>query len=416
MKSIVLGGGVIGVTTAYYLAKAGHEVTVIDRQPAVGRETSFANAGLIAPGHAYAWASPRAPKILLQSLYREDTALRFRLTADPRLWAWSLRFLANCTAARNRANTVRKLALCRYSQQVLIALREETGLRYDEVTRGCLYLYRDPAHFETGIRNMAVLKGQGLTLQAIDPERCVEIEPQLRHIKDRLAGAIYAPTDESGDALLFTERLARRCEDLGVTFRLGIRITGLEADGDRIARVVTEAGEVVGDSYVLALGSYSPFLVRPLGIALPVYPIKGYSVTVPIEEQHEAPTVGGVDEGHLVAFARMGDRLRLTGTADFAGYDTSHAPEHFAGLLRVARELFPRGGAYDKPGYWACLRPMTPDGPPILGKARHANLWFNTGHGHMGWTMACGTARITADLIGGRVPEMDLSGLTLERY
>jgi len=416
MRLVILGGGVIGVTTAYYLARDGHEVTVVDRHRTVGRETSFANAGLIAPGHAYAWASPRAPKILLQSLYRGDTALRFRLKADPRMWAWSLRFLANCTAARNRTNTLRKLALCRYSQQALVALREETGIRYDETTRGCLYLYRDPAHFEAGLRNAAMLRDSGLALEAIEPGRCVEIEPALAPAKDKLSGAIFAPTDESGDARLFTERLARLCEDLGVAFEMGAAITRLDAAGDRIERVVTDRGDVVGDAYVLALGSDSPLLVRPLGIGLPVYPIKGYSVTVPILDPDAAPAIGGVDEGHLVAFARMGDRLRLTATAEFAGYDRSYEPRHFAGMLRVARELFPRGGAYDKPTYWACLRPMTPDGPPVLGRARHSNLWFNTGHGHMGWTMACGSGRITADLIAGRKPEIDVSDLTLARY
>ncbi len=416
MRIIILGGGVVGVTTAYYLAKAGHEVVVIERHDAVAQEASFANAGLIAPGHAYAWASPRAPMMLLTSLFKRDSALKLRLRVDPRMWAWGLRFLANCTAERNRANTVRKLALCLYSRQALIALRQETGIAYDEIARGALYLYRDRALFTAGVRNMAVLNEHGMALEAIDPARCAEIEPVLAAARDKLAGAIYAPSDESGDSRLFTENLARLCRDRGVVFDLGVTVTGLEAAGGRVTRALTDKGPVVGDAYVLALGSYSPIVARRIGVKLPIYPVKGYSVTVPTEGFDGAPTVGGVDEGNLVAFARMGDKLRLTSTAEFAGYDTSFEARNFAGMLRVARELFPRGGAYDRPQYWACLRPMTPDGPPILGPGRHRNLWFNTGHGHMGWTMACGSARIVADLIDGRKPEIDIAGLTVERY
>jgi len=416
MKVAVMGGGVIGVTTAWYLAQAGHEVTVIERRDGVARETSFANAGLIAPGHAYAWASPRAPMILLKSLFREDTALRFHLRADPRMWAWSLRFLANCTAARNRANTIVKVKLCNYSRAALIALRQETGIAYDEIARGALYLYRDPEHLRTGLANMGVLNDHGLGLRAIDPDGIAAMEPALAHAKGRLAGGIYAPNDESGDAYVFTEKLADLCRKRGVSFQFSTTIARIDPDGDRIAGVVTDRGRIVADGYVLALGSYSPLVARGLRLKLPVYPVKGYSVTVPTDGFEGAPTIGGVDEGNLVAYARMGARLRLTATADFAGYDTDYETKHFAGMLRVARELFPQGGAYDRPTYWACLRPMTPDGPPIIGPSRYGNLWINTGHGHMGWTMACGASRIMADLIDRRQPEIDISGFSPARY
>ncbi len=416
MKTIVMGAGVIGVTTAWYLAEAGHQVTVIDRNDAVGRETSFANAGLIAPGHAYAWASPRAPMILLKSLFRDDTALRFRLQADPRMWAWSLRFLANCTTARNRANTVIKVKLCSYSLERLTALRRETGITYDEVTRGAMYLFRDRQHYQTGLGNMRLLQDQGLELTAIDPDGCIELEPALRSAKRHLAGAIYAAGDESGDALKFAEKLADMCRTRGVTFELGQTITGFDAAGDRIDGVITDRGRISGECFVLALGSYSPLLARKIGVKLPVYPVKGYSVTVPTDGSDGAPVIGGVDEGNLVAYARMGNRLRLTATADFAGYDTRHEPGNFAGMLRVARELFPQGGAYDRPSYWACLRPMTPDGPPIIGGTRYRNLWINTGHGHMGWTMACGASRIVADIMAGKRPEIDVAGFSPSRY
>jgi D-amino-acid dehydrogenase len=416
MRVAVLGAGVIGVATAYYLARGGHLVTVIDRQPRVAQETSFANAGLIAPGHASAWASPRAPWILAKSLWRSDTALRMRLRADPALWRWNLKFLANCSRARNRANTRRKLTLCIYSRERLIELRRETSIAYDEIAKGALYLYRSPAHFEVGRRAIAMFNEYGLGLEAIDPARAVALEPALAGAQGRLAGAIYAPGDESGDCRRFTEELAHLCGTMGVVFRLGTTITRLAAEGDRVTAVHTDQGEIDADAYVLALGSYSPHLARPLGLELPIYPVKGYSLTLPLGDPAQAPMIGGVDEGYLVAFARMGNRIRLTGTADFAGYDTEHQPQHFATLIRCARELFPHAADYDRPDYWACLRPMTPDGPPILGLARHRNLYLNTGHGHMGWTMACGTSRIVADLIDGRQPELDIAGLTLERY
>lgn len=416
MRIVVLGGGVVGVTTAYFLARAGHQVTVVDRQTGVARETSFANAGLIAPGHSYTWNSPRAPMILLKSLWRDDMALRFHLRLDPRMWAWSLRFLANCTTARSRRFTIIKLKLCLYSQHVLTETARELGIAYDSVNRGLLYLYRDQGHLARGLANMKLLNDSGARLEAIDPERCATLEPALGHIRGRLAGAIYAPGDASGDSRLFTEGLAERCRALGVRFELGRTITAIHGDRTAIREVATDRGPLSADHYVLALGSHSPLLTRGLGLDLPVYPVKGYSVTVPTDGGAGAPYVGGVDEGNLTAFARMGDRLRFTATADFTGYDTSYTAADFAPMLRIARELFPEGGAYDRPDYWACLRPMTPDGPPILGSCRVKNLTLNTGHGHMGWTMAAGSARIVADMIDGKAPEIDTAGMTLDRY
>ncbi len=414
MKIVVLGAGVIGVTSAYYLAKAGHEVTVIDRCERVAGECSFANAGIIAPGHAYAWASPRAPMLLLKSLLGADTALKIRFKADPRLWRWSLRFLGQCSAARSRANTLVKLALCLYSREALAAVAAETGIAYDRVAKGALYLYRDPRHFATGVKNTALLNDHGAGLEPVDAERCAGIEPALADAKGKLCGAIYAAKDESGDCRLFTEELAIRCAAMGAGLRLGTRIHYIETEGDRVTRVVTDDGAIAGDAYVLSLGSDSPLLARRLGVDLPIYPVKGYSLTVPALKG--APTVPTVDEGRLIAIARMGERLRLTATADFAGYDTSFTEREFAAMLRVARDLYPDGADYERREYWACLRPMTPDGPPIVGRGRHRNLYYNTGHGHIGWTMACGSARILADLIAGKAPDIDPSGLSPARY
>lgn len=413
MPTVILGGGIVGVTTAYYLAREGQQVVVLDRQPAVASETSFANAGLVAPGHAYTWASPRAPKILLKSLFLKGQALRLKLRFDPRMWAWGLQFLANCTEERSRQNTTRKLHLCRYSQALLQELTAAERLQYDQVSGGALYVYRDPAAFERGVGATRVLSDGGLALQTLTPEQVVQREPALASARQHLAGAIFCPTDESGDAHTFTRQLAQRCTQMGVKFLLDRKITGWEHTADRVTAVRTDQGPVAGDRFVLALGSYSPLLASQLGYRLPVYPVKGYSLTAPIRPGDEAPMLGGVDEHHLVAWARFGDRLRFTATAEFAGYDTTHQPRDFDDMLAVARQLFPRGADYDKPSYWSCLRPMTPAGAPILGATRHRNLFLNTGHGHMGWTMACGTARIVADMLLGRQVGHSLEGLTL---
>ncbi|MEE8204238.1 MAG: D-amino acid dehydrogenase [Alphaproteobacteria bacterium] len=417
MKAIVMGGGVIGVTTAYYLAKSGHEVTVIERNAGPAEEASYGNAGIVAPGHAYSWASPRAPLILLQSLWRDDTALRFRFRLEPRLWLWSLRFLANCTAARNRANTLTKLRICIYSRDALRELREETGIAYDETTRGTLYLYRDAAHLETAIANMRLLQDNGLVgLEGIDARRSAEIEPALAPVKDKFAGAIHCSFDESGDSNRLCRELVRLMDGMGVTFRWNTTVRGLRAEGDRIAAVVTDNGEITGDAYVMSLASETPRVLKGLGYRMPIYPIKGYSLTVSSAGYEGAPSAPVIDEHYLMAFTPIGDRFRATATAEFAGYDTSFTPEDFAPMLKVVRDVFPEGGDYDNPSYFACLRPMTPDGPPVIGRSRHRNLWFNTGHGHIGWTMACGSSRAAADLVSGRAPDIDLSGMEPGRF
>ncbi len=414
MKTVILGGGIVGVTTAWYLAKSGREVVVVDRNDGVARETSYANAGLVAPGHAYTWASPRAPKILLKSLFVGGQALRLKLNADPRMWAWCLRFLRNCTAERSRLNTSRKLVLCRYSQHLLQELTAAEGLAYDRIASGLLYVYRDQPSFERGRAAMSILSDNGLKLETLSPEEVAAREPTFARSKHRIAGAIFCPSDESGDAHLFSEDLARRCEALGVRFEFGRQVRDLEHAGDRVSAAITDRGRIEGDEFVLALGSYAPLLARRLGYRLPVYPVKGYSLTLPVGPEHRPPTLGGVDENNLVAWARLGDRLRFTATAEFSGYDTAHEPADFDDMLRAARDLFPDGADYARPSYWSCLRPMTPEGTPILGSTRHRNLFLNAGHGHMGWTMACGTARIVADIMDRRQPGIDIEGMTLQ--
>jgi D-amino-acid dehydrogenase len=415
MRVVVLGAGVIGVTTAYELGRDGHEVTVVDRLGEPAAETSFANAGLVAPGHAYTWASPKAPRILLRSLFKEGQALQFRPSLDLKLWAWSLQFLRNCTEEAARVNTKRKVRLCIYSQGELDRVLRETGIDHHRVTGGLLYLYRGPKSFERGVANTRILTEEGLELKPISPGEAAVLDPALTPVKDQLAGAIYCPSDESGDARVFTQALARHAaERFGVKFKFDTEVTGFDLSGDEVKGAITTGGPVSGDAYVLALGVMSPFLGRRLGARLPIYPVKGYSVTLPIEGRNGAPTLGGVDEDNLTAYARFGDRLRITATAEFAGYDKSHRPSDFQHMLGVMRRLFPSAANFERPVYWAGLRPMTPEGTPIFGRGQYRNMYFNTGHGHIGWTMSCGSARITADLVAGRQAAIPLVGLLVK--
>jgi D-amino-acid dehydrogenase len=412
MKILVLGGGVIGVTTAYYLARDGHEVTVVERQSDAASETSYANAGLLAPGHAYAWASPKAPGIMLKSLFNHDQALRLKWSADPRLWSWVWLFLLQCTSARARLNTIRKLGLCVYSVEALHEVVADSQVAYDGLNGGNLYFYRTPETFEKGVEHTGILREHGLDMQVLERDRVAEIEPALAPHKDAIAGAVYTPGDASGDARLFSRALAAFCDEhLGVTWKFDTAILGIDTGGDRIKGVITNAGRLEADRYVMALGCDSAILGRTIGLRLPIYPVKGYSVTVPMRESNTAPAMGGVDDDNLIAYCPMGKRLRLTSTAEFSGYDRSHRPRDFRAMLRLGRELFPTAGDYDQPDCWAGLRPMTPQGTPFLGPARYRNLYLNTGHGHIGWTMACGSAKVTADLIAGRDPGVDLEGM-----
>jgi D-amino-acid dehydrogenase len=414
VKTLVLGGGVVGVTTAYFLAKAGHEVTLLEEKDALGLEASSGNAGIIAPGHSFAWASPRAPRMLWESLRGAETAIRIRPTTDIRLYTWGLRFLRECTADRARRNTLIKLRLCQYSQALMNELVRAEQIEYHAIAKGALYLYRDAAELEAGTKKMALLAEHGQKQEILDARGVAQLDPVFEPVQGKIAGAIRDVGDSSGDSRLFVENLARVCrEKLGVVVKLGTRVSALRGDSDRIDAALTSAGEMKADNYVLALGVGAANVARTVGVGLPVYPAKGYSSTFPLKPGGRAPVVPGVDEKWLVGWSRLGDRLRLTSTAEFAGYDWGWTPRDFNNILKLARDLFPDAADYDRGEYRACLRPMTPDGPPILGLGRHRNLFFNSGHGHMGWTMACGTARIVADLMTGRMPALDLEGLTV---
>lgn len=409
MKILVLGAGIAGVTAAYALARDGHEVTVIDRQLIAGNETSFANAGLISPGHAYSWASPAAPKLLAKSLFRGDTAIRFRPLLDLRQWSFALGFLANCTTALARANTARKVRLCLYSQRMLAEFAAETGIAFDRQSKGLIYLYRTPEALDVAIGRMRVLTEGGVRLDRLDRAAIARTEPALAHVAHEFAGALHCPSDESGDCHLFTSRLAEACSGRGVAFRFGVTVTALRAEGDCVVAAATDQGDIAADAFVLAFGPYSPHLARTIGVPLNIYPVKGYSVTLAVDGRNAAPSIGGVDEASLVGWSRLGDRLRMTSVAEIGGYSTAHAPADFAAILAAGRRLFPDGADFSRPAMWAGLRPMTPSSLPLIGRTRHRNLWLDTGHGSLGWTMSCGTAMLTADLIAGRTPAIDAS-------
>ncbi len=415
MKALVLGAGIAGITTAYELNRDGHEVTVIDREAEPAAFTSYSNAGLFAPGHAYAWSSPAAPGILLRSLWKGDQALRFKFSADPRFWTWMWRFWGQCTAERAALNTARKVKLCNYSLAVFHETVKRTGVDFDGRSGGLLYLYRSEAALEKASTKSRILSDNGCRIETLDRDGVARADPALGPVKDTLAGALYAPDDESGDCRLFARNMGRWLQGQGVTFKFGTAVSGFESEGGRILAVNTGKGRETADVIVLCLGVYSAHLARPLGHDLPIYPVKGYAMTAPVAGRNNPPTIGGVDEATLVAYAPYGDRIRVTATAEFSGYGRGHKPKDFATMLATMKGLFPDGADWAKASYWAGLRPMTPEGTPILGASAMKNLWFNTGQGHMGWTMSHGAARITADLIAGKHPEISLEGMTAVR-
>ena len=412
MRIIVLGGGLIGVTTGYFLAREGHEVVIIERNPELACETSFQNGGLLAPGHSQSWAAPGAFAMLLKSWFARDPALRLRLDADPAFWGWALRFLRQCNGESYRANTLRVMRCMVAGLDTLRALRAETGIDDGGNDAGILYVFRTERTLAEKSGSWTLLRDHGLELEAADRERCVAIEPALGPCREEIAGGFYAPGEGSGDACRFTRELAAIAKrQLGLRTEQGARILHLRGGAAGVEAVVTDRGEFAGDAYVLAAGPYSPALVRPLGLRLPVCPVKGYTISVSTEGYSGAPRVGVIEEDNLVAFARLGETLRVGGKAEFTGFDASYRPADYSGVLRVARELFPEGGDYYRPAYWACLRPVTPGGPPILGASPIGNLFLNVGHGAAGWTMGCATSQAVADVVCDRTPALDMEGL-----
>ena len=417
MRTVVVGGGVVGVTTAYYLANEGHEVVVIDKASKVAAEATAVNAGLIAPGHCFAWASPAAPKMLIKSLFGEKTSIRVKPTLNPRFLWWGLQFMRECTTKRAEINTLAKMHLCDYSQKKLNEIALTESIDFQSVDKGLLYLFRDTDELELGMGKMKLLTENGQKLEQLDMSGLAAVDPAFGNATVNLVGAIHAPSDGSGNSELFTRKLTELLISKGVEFKLGVTANSLVADGDRITGLQTDQGLFTADNYVIAMGVWSPKLSRTVGQDLPVYPAKGFSMTFDIKDKSKAPELGGVDEKTLVAWSPMGDQLRMSSTAQFSGFDTSHKPEDFEAIRSTGRDLWPDAADWDKGTMTAGLRPMTPDGPPIIGKGKkHKNLFYNTGHGHMGWTMASGSSAAIVDIIVGRKPEIDMDPYAVRSY
>ncbi|PTM95429.1 D-amino acid dehydrogenase [Mycoplana dimorpha] len=416
MKITVLGAGVIGVTTAYYLAKAGHEVTVLDRQPGPALETSFANAGEISPGYASPWAAPGIPQKAVKWLFMKHAPLIIRPMADAATWRWMMSMLANCTSARYATNKGRMVRLAEYSRDCLIALRQETGIAYDHRTQGTLQLFRTQKQLDGIGKDIEVLRADGVPFEVLDPAGCIAAEPGLARVREKFVGGLRLPNDETGDCFKFTNILQGHAEALGVTFRFGVDIRRLKRIGDRIVAVETADGLVESDAFVAALGSYTPALIAPLGLKAPIYPVKGYSITVPIVDESRAPVSTIMDETFKIAITRLGDRIRVGGMAEIAGFSDDLPAARRATLEHSVEDLFGGAGDQSKATFWSGLRPMTPDGTPVVGGTSIKNLFINSGHGTLGWTMACGSGRVLADLVSGRKPEIEASDLALSRY
>lgn len=414
MKVVVLGAGVTGVATAWHLSRAGHEVIVIERREAPALETSYANGGQISVSHAEPWASPRAPWQILRWLGREDAPLLFRLRADPAQWRWAWYFLRECTPSRLRHNIRQLVALGNYSCNVLQHLRAETGIQYDQLTRGILHFYTSQAAWSGAQRAMQLMREAGCRLESRSAEECINIEPALASVRDRLAGGSYSPDDESGDAHRFTRELAGLCSARGVLFRFGLTARSLVTGKHRHITGVRVCGKdvdevIAADACVVCLGTGSSALLQPLGIRLRIYPVKGYSVTLPVRDPQKAYSVSLIDEEHKLVFSRLGERLRIAGTAELNGYDLTLNNTRCNAILRRVAELFPEAGDFDRPLLWAGLRPATPSNVPYLGGTRYDKLYLNTGHGTLGWTQACGAGAAIADLLSGRQPAVDSS-------
>jgi len=415
MKVIVLGAGVVGITSAYQLANAGHEVTVVDRQPGPALETSFANAGEVSFGYCSPWAAPGIPMKALKWLFMEHAPLILRPKIDAAMIAWMLKMLSNCTSKRYAINKSRMLRLADYSRISLAALREETGIAYDERMQGTLQLFRTEAQLNASAKDVKALAADGIPYEVLDPDGCIRVEPALKHVREKIVGGLLTPKDETGDCFKFSNALAAKAAELHVRFHYGSIIRGLDVDGGRVRGVITAHGQLDADAVVVALGSFSPLLVRPHGIHLPVYPVKGYSLTIPIADEARAPISTVMDETFKIAITRLGDRIRVGGMAEISGYTNDLGEPRRLTLQHSVTDLFP-GGDVSKASFWSGLRPMTPDGTPVIGATKVAGLYLNTGHGTLGWTMSSGSARVIADLVSGRKPDIDATDLAIARY
>lgn len=415
MKVIVLGAGIIGTASAWYLHQAGHEVTVIERQPGAAQETSFANGCQISVSHAEPWANRSAPFKILKWLGKEDAPLLYRFRPEWLQWKWGLNFLRECLPAHTADNMRQIIAIAEYSRVSLQALRAETGIEYDHLSRGILHFYTDQQEFDASLNAVKLMSELGCERRSISPDEVIRIEPALASVRHKLVGGDFTETDESGDVYKFTTGLARKAAAAGVDFQFNTTVTRLLKEGSGSAEKITGI-EVISpeglhqtlhaDAFVVALGCFSVQLLAPVGIGLMVYPGKGYSATYDITNADAAPTVSLTDDGHKLVLSRLGNRLRVAGTCEFNGYTRELNTTRCEAITRRTRELFPDACDYDHASYWAGLRPLTPSNVPYIGKSKISNLFLNTGHGTLGWTMGCGSGRALAEIVSGRQPEL----------
>lgn len=415
MKITILGAGVIGVTSAYYLAKAGHEVTVLDRQAGPALETSFANAGEVSFGYCSPWAAPGIPQKALKWIFMEHAPLILRPKLNGPMLSWMLQMLRNCTAERYALNKSRMLRLADYSRLALAEVRAETNIDYDQRMQGTLQLFRTQAQLDASAKDVKALAADGIPFEVLDPAGCIRVEPALAHVREKIVGGLLTPKDETGDCFKFTNLLAEKAVSLGVRFVWGVNIKALDIEGGEVRGVFTDSGLISSNAVVVAMGSYSPLLVKPHGIRLPVYPVKGYSLTIPIVDENRAPESTVMDETYKIAITRLGDRIRVGGMAEISGYTNDLGEARRRTLEHSVTDLFP-GGDVSKANFWSGLRPMTPDGTPVIGTTKVRNLFLNTGHGTLGWTMSCGSAKLLADIVSGKKADIETKDLAAARY
>lgn len=415
MKVTVLGAGVVGVTTAYQLARSGHDVTVVDRQAGPALETSFANAGEVSFGYCSPWAAPGIPMKAMKWLFMKHAPLILRPRVDAAMISWLVQMLSNCTSRRYALNKSRMLRLADYSRIALAEVRSETGIAYDERMQGTLQLFRTQQQLDSSAKDVKALAADGIPHEILDRDGCIRIEPALAHVREKVVGGLLTPKDETGDCFKFTNALAAKAAELGVQFAYGTTVLGLDVAGGRVRAVVTARKRLEADAVVVALGSYSPLLLKSFGIRLPVYPVKGYSLTIPITDASRSPESTVMDETYKIAITRLGDRIRVGGMAEISGYTNDLGQARRRTLEHSVTDLFP-GGDVSQATFWSGLRPMTPDGTPIIGRTKIAGLFLNTGHGTLGWTMSCGSARVISDLVSGKTPEIDATDLAIARY
>jgi len=416
MECIVLGCGVIGLTSAWYLAQAGYKVTVIDRQNTAAEETSFANAGQISYGYSSPWAAPGIPIKAIKWLTQKHAPFKLKPGLSPDLYVWAAQMLANCTTVRYQENKSHMLRIANYSRDCLGELRLQQTINYEGRQQGTLQVFRDMAQIDAVAKDMQVLAESNIRFESLDVAGCIAAEPGLADVRDKIVGGLRLPDDETGDCYQFCQQLMALAKQAGVEFKFNVDIQALVSDNDKITAVKTNQGEFKADEFVVALGSYSAALLAPLGMKIPVYPVKGYSLTLPIKNSDKAPVSTVMDETYKVAMTRFDDRIRVAGTAELSGYNLDLLTQRKETIAMVINDLFPHAGDMQQAEFWTGLRPMTPDGTPIIGKTHFKNLFTNTGHGTLGWTMACGSARYLADIIAKKQPDIDSSGLDVFRY